>query len=438
MSSPSGRQLTYLFLCGLLAPACDAGGSQSVVPAVKLLVFSDPHYYDPSLGTTGPAFDSYVAHDRKLIAESDAIMRALVSAVDAANPEVVLVAGDLTKDGEQISHLSVANYLRQIKAQGRRVFVVPGNHDIQNPGASSYSGDATTPVPSIAPADFAAIYQELGFADAISRDTDSLSYVAELVPGLWLLALDSCIYGPNPGDSQSAGRFRDSTKAWISARLDEARAKGIHTIGMMHHGAIEHFANQALVFPEYLVDDRDAVAGLFSNGGMGAVFTGHFHANDITQGKPTGSTKSLFDVETGSAVTYPCPYRIVDVVGDTLTVTTQHITSIAYDLQGAADFQQYSHDRLATGLDLFIAGLIAAPPYSIAADEAQQISPWLAEGLVAHYAGDEVMPSDAQANIQTLRAAPDLSTQLAASMLASVWTDLPPPDNDVTLNLATR
>jgi 3',5'-cyclic AMP phosphodiesterase CpdA len=126
------------------------------------LVFSDPHYYDPSLGTTGTAFDSYVAHDRKLIAESDAIMRALVSAVDAANPEVVLIPGDLTKAGEQISHLSAANYLRQMKTQGRKIFVVPGNHDIHNPGAASYSGDTTTSVPSIAPADFAAIYQDFG------------------------------------------------------------------------------------------------------------------------------------------------------------------------------------------------------------------------------------------------------------------------------------
>jgi hypothetical protein len=43
------------------------------------MVFSDPHYFDPSLGTTGAAFDAYLASDRKLIAESDAIMRAMVA-----------------------------------------------------------------------------------------------------------------------------------------------------------------------------------------------------------------------------------------------------------------------------------------------------------------------------------------------------------------------
>ena len=62
----------------------------------------------------------------------------------------------------------------------------------------------------------------------------------------------------------------------------------------------------------------------------------------------------------------------------------------------------------------------------------------MAEGLVAHYAGDEVMPSDMQANIQSLRGSGDIHTQLAATMLESVWTDLPPPDNSVALDLATR
>jgi hypothetical protein len=58
--------------------------------------------------------------------------------------------------------------------------------------------------------------------------------------------------------------------------------------------------------------------------------------------------------------------------------------------------------------------------------------------LVAHYAGDEVMPSDMQANIQSLSTATDYPTKLAGILLRSVWTDLPPPDNNVVLDLATR
>jgi len=418
----------------------DAGVAPSFYhPAVKLLVFSDPHYFDPSLGTTGPAFETYLASDRKLIAESDAVMRAMVGLVATEDPQVVLVSGDLTKDGEQLSHHSAAAYLTQMKAGGRKVFVVPGNHDIQNGGASSYAGDTATPVPAISAAEFADIYKDLGFGDAIARDTNSLSYVAELVPGLRLLALDSCTYGAERGPMQTSGRFLDGTKAWIQAQLDDAKKQGIRIVAMMHHGLVEHFARQALIFPEFLVTDRDAVAGLLSNGGVGAVFTGHFHANDITQGTPTASAKAIFDIETGSAVTYPCPYRVVDISDDTLVIATRHVTAIDYDLRGALDFQTYAHDSLRVGLESLITNLISAPPYSIA--DASAIAPWLGDGLVAHYAGDEDMMSTdpgAQGEMQTLQSSTSTFVKLAGSMLQSIWTDLPPADNAVTLDLAAR
>jgi hypothetical protein len=237
---------------------------------------------------------------------------------------------------------------------------------------------------------------------------------------------------------QSSGRFLDGTKAWIQAQLDEAKNRGIRVMAMMHHGLVEHFANQAFIFPEFVINDRDAVAGLLSNGGVGVVFTGHFHANDITRGTPSTATQSIYDVETGSAVTYPCPYRIVDVSEDTLAITTQHITSIGYDLGGAPDFQTYARDSLRLGLETLITTLIEAPPYSVAPTDASQLAPWLGDGLVAHYAGDEVIPVDALAESQTLKASSSGVMQLSGAMLQSIWTDLPPPDNTVTLDLAAR
>jgi len=405
---------------------------------VHLLVLSDPHYYDPALGTTGAAFEAYTARDRKLIAESDAVMRAMVAAVQTENPQVVLISGDLTKDGEQSSHNRVAAYLRQMQADGRKVFVVPGNHDIENDGAQSYAGDLTVPVPAISAAEFSTIYRDMGYGAAMARDSGSLSYVAEMAPGLWLLALDSCIYGDFRAPETSSGRFTDQTKTWIQGQLALAASRGARVLAMMHHGVVEHFANQAAIFPEYLVAERDAVAALLSNGGVGAVFTGHFHANDITRGLPSGSARAIYDIETGSTVTYPCPYRVVEVSSDMLIVSTKHVTAIDYDLGGAPDFQSYAHKSLRVGLEALIPELIAQAKYAITDSEAAEVSPWLADGLVAHYAGDEVIPLDVPAEVQTWLASGIGVELLAGMMLQSIWTDLEPPDNSGILNLATR
>ena len=70
--------------------------------------------------------------------------------------------------------------------------------------------------------------------------------------------------------------------------------------------------------------------------------------------------------------------------------------------------------------------------------EASDLAPSLGDGLVAHYAGDEVMTADAAAKAQVLMASPDFVMSLSGTMLQSIYTDLPPPDNTVTLDLATR
>jgi hypothetical protein len=151
---------------------------QGQFPALRMAIFSDPHCMAPSLLVNdGPAFQTYLAQDRKLLAQSHAILDAVVGQITLAQPQVVLVSGDLTKDGEFISHQDVTNHLAQLKAAGAKVFVCPGNHDVNNPHAASYNGAVATPVPSISAADFAALYSEFGYKDALARDPNSLSYV---------------------------------------------------------------------------------------------------------------------------------------------------------------------------------------------------------------------------------------------------------------------
>ena len=71
--TPRSRRVWLACLLACAASCSDDTGTfTNYHPAVKLMIFSDPHYFDPSLGTVGAAFDAYLANDRKLIAESDA------------------------------------------------------------------------------------------------------------------------------------------------------------------------------------------------------------------------------------------------------------------------------------------------------------------------------------------------------------------------------
>ena len=64
-------------------------------------------------------------------------------------------------------------------------------------------------------------------------------------------------------------------------------------------------------------------------------------------------------------------------------------------------------------------------------DMAGQISPVFADAMLAHLAGDEAITSEADASIQAIGAiSPDL-----AAILLGLYTDLPPSDNELVVNL---
>lgn len=99
---------------------------------LKVAVVSDIHVMVPELvEQDGAAFQDYVAHDRKLLMESVALAEAAVDELLAGRPDAVLVTGDLTKDGERVSHEYVAGQLlARLRRAGIPVYVVPGNHDV--------------------------------------------------------------------------------------------------------------------------------------------------------------------------------------------------------------------------------------------------------------------------------------------------------------------
>ena len=404
----------------------------------KIAVLSDIHYMDPSLLVhDGPAFQAYLKMDRKLLAESDAILRESVSELLASKPDLVLISGDLTKDGELISHQSVAGFILQLINAGIKVRVTVGNHDVNNPHALKYDGATATRVPSVTADDIKSIYANSGYGDALYSDPNSLSYVSEPIPNLWLITIDAAeYYNNNDSTDVTAGKIKPETMTWVLARLAEASQKGKTVIGMMHHGILEHFSGQSTMFPEYVVDSWSTVSDQLMNAGLKIIFTGHFHANDIV--KKASGNNFLFDIETGSTVTYPCPYRVITYIKDSsLAITTNYITTINYAGLNGQSFPTYAKNILQAGMDTISKLTLMAPPYNAPAQVAIAVAPRMRNAMMAHYAGDETLTADENALIQATIAQAGALGPMLNLYLMSLWTDLPPKDNTLTINLKT-
>ncbi len=117
--------------------------SPSSASSIKIAIISDTHVMAPQLLVSdGTAIEEYLTRDRKMLRESAEILDTLVASILELKPDMVLVTGDLTKDGERTSHHLVAGQLQRLVDSGIQVLVVPGNHDINNPDAKVYDGHA--------------------------------------------------------------------------------------------------------------------------------------------------------------------------------------------------------------------------------------------------------------------------------------------------------
>ena len=405
-------------------------------PEVSFVVFSDPHLYNPLLGLEGEALETYLSYDRKLLRESTEILEAAIERIMQEKATIVLVPGDLTKDGERISHELMADYLSEIEDKGKQVYVIPGNHDVDNGHSFKYIGADVESVPSVSAGEFAEIYNEFGYGEAVYRDPASLSYVAGLNSDLWLLALDSCLYRENVSGEEPVtdGRFTDATLRWIEEMLIKAAEENTAVIAMMHHGVVEHYNGQEKNFGEYIVDDYPAVSKLLATYNVRLVFTGHYHAQDITVVRRTEGEKFLFDVETGALVTYPCPYRLVDIdSSQKAEVRTGHIESIASYPEG---FPEFTRAYITKGIENI--ALLAIQKYKVKQAQAEKLAGQVSEAFVAHYAGDEMLPAGQEPlSAKGMGVMARLVVAFRKDLIEGLWQDLDPPDNNVVLDLRT-
>jgi 3',5'-cyclic AMP phosphodiesterase CpdA len=365
---------------------------QAEYPECRFAVISDTHYYDTALGDTGEAFEKYLANDRKLLTESRDILDAAIDDILASDAQFVLVSGDLTKDGEKQNHEQVAAELKKLTDKGIKVYVAPGNHDVMNPRAYSYSGGATASVPSVTAGEFAQIYGGLGYGNALYRDEGSLSYVAEPVPGLWLVCMDSTRWYDNePGKKPvTAGKFTQAEEDWLAGMLRNAKDEGKAVMVMMHHGVVEHWAGQSRLHPEYLISDYRHVAQMLASWDVRLVFTGHYHAQDVAKAD-FGSKGFVYDVETGSLVTDPCPVRYCEIGADQrFGYRTVRLADSMYPGRIYADygnFEQYAAGTLKEAIAKIAFNTLKR--YLVNDRDAQAIAGCVAAAFVAHYAGDE-------------------------------------------------
>ncbi len=305
--------MMLLTLCAGLA-FCAEGHAEASVSGFRAVIASDLHYIAPELTDGGPGYQQILKNgDSKFMPYVEEITDAFLDEVLADPPDVVLLTGDLTFNGAEISHRRLAGKLQRLEDAGIPVLVLPGNHDVYNENAALYRGGSFERVPFASGESFAEIYRDFGPGEALSADSDSLSYVWQLNEQVWIMMLDE-------NTAHDFCGLSDRSFQWIEAQLQKAREEGRFVLVAGHQNVFQH----SIFRGGYVIQGAQRLQELLRRYGVPLCLSGHLHTQHVL------SEDGLTEIATSALCSYPCQYAVLTAEDGRLRYGTRRLDLAAW------------------------------------------------------------------------------------------------------------
>ncbi|MBQ3543391.1 MAG: metallophosphoesterase [Lachnospiraceae bacterium] len=287
---------------------------------------TDTHYFEPSLGASGKAFDEYMSREQYFMAESSDIAKAVFADIAADNEtEYVIIPGDLSKNGEIESHKSFIKELYKLREAGKKIFVITAGHDY-NKKSRAFVNDECIEAEGTPFCILSDLYKDFGYSQALSVDEKTLSYVAELSDGIRLLAIN-CDAENNP-----KGTVDERLSEWIKCQLDEARNARCEVIAICHYPVIPPVPVFELVGDAKLKNWRNT-ATLLADNGVKLILTGHMHIQSINK-FTTEKGNTVVDICTSCLTGSPAKYRKISYSSERIEVNSIDVPEFRSETHG--------------------------------------------------------------------------------------------------------
>ena len=309
---------------------------------INFYLVTDTHYYENELGAEGKAFEKKMATEQYFMRESSAIVKSTFARIsEDKETDIVIIPGDLTKNGELESHKSFIKELYKLKESGKKIFVITAGHDY---GEISYAYKNDERI-EVEGTDFNALcdmYRDFGYGDAIAIDEPTHSYIAEITEGVRMLAI--CCDSKN----QPKGAMDERHMAWAKEQLDKAKEDNCSVFAICHYPIIPSVPVFDLV-GDAKVKEWRKVASFLADNGVELILTGHMHIQSINEFYSEKGNR-LIDVCTSCLVGSPAKYRKITIdENSVLKVESIDVEDFGWDLNGFTA-QEYFHNHFAEAI----------------------------------------------------------------------------------------
>lgn len=284
------------------------------------------------------------------------------------NLDFLLIPGDLTQHGEPENHHWLS---KRLAALPYPVYVIPGNHDVP-----VFAADGT----SIAWKDFPGYYHHCGYGVR-----QELYYTASPIPGLRIIGLNSNQFDQ---EGKQIGRIDQPQLDWLKDTLEQSQDE--LNLVMIHHNVLDHFPNQTQhpIGRRYMLRNAPVLLKILRAAKVQLVFTGHLHVQDIAH------RDGIFDITTGSLVSYPHPYRVVELRHD---AGQTHLSIESPRVENLAQWpmlQHFSREWMGDRSLPFMTYMLTQPPLSLEPSAAAIAAPHLRYFWATIADGDPVFQYD--------------------------------------------
>ena len=309
---------------------------------LKFYVMADPHFFNSALGCSGKEYEDFMHYEQKCFAETESINKSVIEFLKNANEaDIVLIAGDLSFNGEKKSHEGFIKLLNDLKNSGKKIYVVTADHDFKwkREDTFAFNENGRYSPEHTERDELAELYADFGFGDAIAVDKEHLSYVAQLSDNVRLFALNC--------DLKKDGRYHffDEQLEWIEEQAKKAKEDNQTVVAMCHYPIMPGQPLFSLISSTY-INEAHKFATFLADNGIHIIFTGHMHNQSINE-LITEKGNKFYDITTGSVIADPAFIRLVSIIDDnTVDIKSIPTPDFEWDTDDCKKYLSDMFDRM--------------------------------------------------------------------------------------------
>lgn len=291
----------------------------------KIALVADLHHFSETLSDGGKAYHLRSTSDQKCLMESGAIIDAAFKEIGDSDCDAVLIAGDLSNDGEKVSHAEMREKIALLKEK-KPVYVVYATHDWCSDGnAKRFEGDKYyNDVETMTPPELREFYRDYGVNQSYDEYVNHLgasSYAVKLSDKVRFLGLN------DDQDGKGHSGYSDEHFEWILKQVRDAKQNGETVIVMEHHLVLPTIS--MLINSGMIIGEHDERAEALAAAGVDFVIVGHSH-QQRTKIYTAKNGNKMTQINLGALCGHPSPITTLTITDDAYTIDVESVSGFTY------------------------------------------------------------------------------------------------------------